>query len=169
MPPGSAPDEEEEIPLEDSLANRGRRGFLGWFLGTSTGALVVSVFYPVLRFMSPPRVPEAAINQVEAGTTNDPELVGRGFKIVRFGAEPVILIRVSETDYRAFAATCTHLDCIVEFRPDEQKLWCNCHDGQYDLNGRNVAGPPPRPLEPYTVHVVKKGSGQPEALVVEKA
>lgn len=155
--------------MADSPTDSGRRGFLGWFLGTSTGALVASVFYPVFRFMSPPRVPEATTNQVEAGLTNDPELVAKGFKIIRFGAEPVILIRAGETDYRAFAATCTHLDCIVEFRPDEQKLWCNCHDGQYDLNGRNIAGPPPRPLESYVVHLVAQDAGQPGTLVVERA
>ena len=154
--------------MDDPLTDGGRRSFLGWFLGTSTGALVASVLYPVLRFMSPPRIPEATTNQVEAGSTNDPELIDRGFKIVRFGAEPVILIRVSDTDFRAYAATCTHLDCIVEYRPGERKLWCNCHDGVYDLGGRNIAGPPPRPLEPYKVHVVAEGAG-PGTLVVSKA
>lgn len=154
--------------MEEAPTDRGRRSFLSWFLGTSTGALVVSVFYPVFRFVSPPRVPEAATNQIEAGTTNDPELLEKGFKIVRFGADPVILIRVSETEFRAFSATCTHLDCIVEYRQDAHKIWCNCHDGQYDLNGRNIAGPPPRPLTPFTVHVVDRGSGQPGTLVVAR-
>ena len=68
----------------------------------------------------------------------------------------------------AFSATCTHLDCIVEYRPGVKKIWCNCHDGQYDLNGRNVGGPPPRPLTPYTVNLVSKGAG-PGTLVVSKA
>lgn len=147
----------------------GRRRFLNWLLGTSAGALVTSVLYPVLRFLSPPRVPEATTNQVEAGSTNDPELVERGFKIVRFGAEPVILIRLSETDFRAFAATCTHLDCIVEYRRDRQLVWCNCHNGAYDLTGRNVAGPPPRPLTPFKVHLVPGSGGRPATLVVERA
>lgn len=154
--------------MEEAPTDRGRRSFLGWFLGTSTGALLVSVLYPVLRFVSPPRVPEAATNQVEAGSTHDPELLEKGFKIVRFGAEPVILIRLSETEFRAFTATCTHLDCIVEYRPGVRKIWCNCHDGQYDLNGRNVAGPPPRPLTPFTVHVVGQGPGKPGTLVVAR-
>jgi len=126
------------------------------------------VVLPVLRFLSPPQVPEATTHQVEAGSTHDPELLEKGFKIIRFGAEPVILIRASETDFRAFAATCTHLDCIVEYRPGEQKIWCNCHDGVYDLSGRNIAGPPPHPLASYVVHVVSKGPG-PGSLVVSRA
>jgi len=144
-----------------------RRGFLGWFLGTSTGALLLSILYPVLRYVSPPRVPEATTNRVEACTTNDPELLDKGFKIVRFGPDPVILVRVSETEYRAFTATCTHLDCIVEYRKDKQRIWCNCHNGEYDLNGRNVGGPPPRPLSRFDVHLVARGGG-PATVVVSR-
>jgi Rieske Fe-S protein len=141
---------------------------LGWFLGTSVGALLLTLTYPVLRYISPPKVPEAATNQIEAGTTSDPQLLEKGFKIVRFGVEPVILLRVSQMEYRAFAATCTHLDCIVEYQTDKKRIWCNCHNGEYNLNGRNVAGPPPRPLTPYNVHVVAKGDGQPSTIVVER-
>jgi Rieske Fe-S protein len=152
----------------DALPAHGRRRFLNWFLGSAGGAFLASVLYPVLRYVSPPLIPEASVAEVEAGSTNDPELVAKGFKIVRFGEEPVILIRVSDTEYRAFSATCTHLECIVEYRPDRQAIWCNCHNGQYDLTGRNVAGPPPRPLTAYKVHLVAKGSG-PATLVVGKA
>lgn len=146
----------------------GRRRFLNWFLGTSLGALFASVAYPVVRFVSPPDVPESTTSQVDAGSIGDPDLLEKGFKIVRFGDEPVIVIRAGEGDYRAFAATCTHLDCIVEFRKRERVIWCNCHNGQYDLNGRNVAGPPPRPLAPFVVHLVAR-KGQPAKLIVERA
>ena len=146
----------------------GRRRFLNWFVGSSAGAFLFSVFYPVLRFISPPVVPESTAAEVEAGLTSDPELLDKGFKIVRFGAEPVIVLRVSDTDYRAFAATCTHLDCIVEYHKGKAAIWCNCHNGQYDLTGRNVAGPPPRPLTAYRVNLVAKGSGQPATIVVGK-
>ena len=49
------------------------------------------------------------------------------------------------------AATCTHLDCTVQFKSDQSILWCACHNGKYDLNGRNISGPPPRPLDPFRV------------------
>lgn len=164
--PGSTTERGETT--ETSAHSMPRRRFLHWFLGTSLGALFASVAYPILRFVSPPEVPEAATHQIEVGREDDPEFFSRGFKIVRFGAEPVIVIRAGETDFRAFAATCTHLDCIVEFRPAERKIWCNCHDGQYDLDGRNIAGPPPRPLERYTVHRVDTGSGV-SNLVIERS
>ena len=97
------------------------------------------------------------------------QLLEKGYKIIRFGAEPVILVRVSEDDFRAFTATCTHLDCIVEYQKDEKRIWCNCHSGEYDLTGRNVGGPPPRPLTSYQVNVVSAGPDRAGTIVVSRA
>ena len=146
-----------------------RRRFLNWFLGTSFGALMASALFPVFRFVSPPVVPEAPTHEVEGGPTNDPEFLEKGYRIVRFGNEPVILIRVAEDDFRAFAGTCTHLDCIVEYQSAERRIWCNCHNGEYDLQGRQVAGPPPRPLDLFQVNLVERGPGQAKSIVVTKA
>ena len=145
-----------------------RRRILNWFLGTSFGALVASILYPIARYVTPPNVPEATANEVEAGEANDAELREKGFKIIRFGADPVIVIRAADERFYAFAATCTHLDCIVGYQKEQNRMWCNCHGGAYDLTGRNVAGPPPKPLAPYKVNLVAKGSG-PATIVVSKA
>jgi len=142
---------------------------LNWFLGTSAGAMIGSILFPILSYLRPPVVAEAATAEVEAGLVNDPEFLDKGFKVVPLGAEPVIVVRVSETEFRALAATCTHLDCIVEYRAALNVLWCNCHNGRYDLTGRVIAGPPPRPLDVYQVHVVQRRPGQPGTVVVSKA
>lgn len=155
--------------MANEIQDSSRRRFLNWFLGTSTGALMASVFYPVIRYISPPEVPEASTNQVEAGATNDPELLENGYKIIRFGQEPVILVRVADGDFRAFAGTCTHLDCIVEYQKDKRRIWCNCHNGEYNLHGQRVAGPPPRPLETFQVDLVDKGPREPQSIVVSRA
>lgn len=147
-----------------------RRRLMSWFLGTSVGALLAATVYPVLRFLTPPEVAEASSSQVEAGRTNDPELLEEGFKIVPFGGDPVIVIRVAEGDYRAFSAVCTHLACIVSYRPELSLIWCYCHNGVFDLTGKNIGGPPPRPLAPYVVNVVPgKTPAEPGTLVVEKS
>ena len=54
---------------------------------------------------------------------------------------------------RPSAATCTHLACTVQYRPERSDIWCACHDGVYDANGTNVSGPPPRPLTKIDVNV----------------
>lgn len=145
-----------------------RRNILSWFLGASVSALFAAVIYPVVRFISPPRLPEAPTNRVEAGRTNDPELLDKGYKIVRFGADPVILIRAAQGDLRAFSATCTHLDCIVEFQSRKKRIWCNCHNGEYNLNGQVIGGPPPRPLRKYEVHVLES-EGEPGTIVISRS
>lgn len=145
-----------------------RRKLINWFLGTSIGALFLSIVYPIFRFVTPPKIAETNTNQVEAGGVNDAELREKGYKILRFGAEPVILVKAADNDFRAFSATCTHLDCIVGFQKEQTRIYCNCHGGTYDLQGRNIAGPPPRPLTPYKVNLVAKGS-EPSLIVVSKA
>ena len=128
-----------------------RRGFLNWFLGTSLGAMAASVLYPLARYVSPPDVPEAQTDRVVAG--KDTDLKPNDGKIFRFGSLPGLLVRTAEGEYRAFSATCTHLNCTVQYRGDLRQIWCACHNGFYDLQGKNVGGPPPRPLEEYKVNV----------------
>lgn len=129
----------------------GRRSVLNWLLATWGGGILGAVLYPIARYLAPPDTPEAAALSVSAGSARTlPPNTGR---VVPFGSQPAIVLRTPGGELRAFTATCTHLDCTVQYRPDLQRIWCACHDGQYDLNGRNVAGPPPRPLEAYDVNV----------------
>lgn len=130
-----------------------RRDFTNVVLGGSLIAWLASALYPLVKYLKPPRVAEAAPNSVNAGKEADfPKNTG---KIVKFGRTPVILVRAADGDFHALSATCTHLQCIVQYRPDLHEIWCACHNGIYDLNGRNVSGPPPKPLTPYAVNVVK--------------
>ena len=129
----------------------GRRNIVRWILGGGVAASIVSFLYPAFKFMNPPAVPEAAVNEVSAGKATD--LKPNSGKIVKFGSRPVLLIRLNEADWRAFSAVCTHLNCTVQYQEAGRQIWCACHNGLYDLNGRVISGPPPRPLEEYAVHV----------------
>jgi Rieske Fe-S protein len=113
--------------------------------------MAISILYPVVRYISPPDVPEAATEQIVAG--REGELKPNEGKIFRFGSKPGLLIRTEDGEYHALSATCTHLNCTVQYKGDRKQIWCACHNGYYDLAGRNVAGPPPRPLEVYRVNV----------------
>lgn len=58
-----------------------------------------------------------------------------------------LLLRLGEREVVAFSQKCTHLACAVVPRFEEGVLHCPCHEGYFDLRtGRNIAGPPPRPL-----------------------
>jgi cytochrome b6-f complex iron-sulfur subunit len=128
-----------------------RRRVVGLFLGGGLLASVASFLYPVLRYLVPPAVVDLGGDEVVAAKVGD--LVPNGSKIFRFGSRPGLLVRTAEGDYKAMSATCTHLSCTVQYRGDLRQVWCACHNGMYDLSGRNISGPPPRPLESYEVHV----------------
>ena len=138
-------------PSDESTDRQGKREFLKILLGGSFFAWLASVLYPVLAYMKPPRQGEVEVSSVKAGKVAD--IPNDSSQIVKFGTKPVILVRTATGELRAFDATCTHLDCTVQYRRDMGVIWCACHNGKYDLNGRNIAGPPPRPLEAYRVVV----------------
>jgi cytochrome b6-f complex iron-sulfur subunit len=126
-----------------------RRRFLELFFGTGVAASLASFFYPILRYVIPPQTAELNSDTVLAGRIGD--LQPNTGKIFRFGNYPGLLIRTSENKYLALTATCTHLNCTVQYRGDLHAIWCACHNGLYGLDGRNISGPPPRPLERYDV------------------
>ena len=138
-----------------------RRGFLEALTRLAATTLGGFVLYPVVRYLIPPPTPEAATRRVVAARKD--EIAPGTFKIFPFGGQPGLLIRTADGNYRAFSAVCTHLGCTVQYKPGQNAIWCACHNGMYDLEGRNISGPPPRPLEPYDVHV---SEGE---IVVEKS
>jgi len=131
--------------------NNNRRDFLGMLLGGGFFAWIISLFYPVFKFLEPPKVEEVKVSSVKIGAVEDMEKDSG--KIIKFGNKPVIVVRKPEGEYIAFAGVCTHLDCIVQFRQDYGQIYCACHNGRYDLNGRNVSGPPPAPLKKFGVTI----------------
>ena len=39
----------------------------------------------------------------------------------------------------------------MNYKPDTKNFHCACHDGYFDISGKNIAGPPPSPLPAFTV------------------
>ena len=134
-------------PVPESSSSR--RRFLDTLLGTSVFLWLGSVFYPVARFLIPPEQAGPDVTSIEAAAVD--ELAPGSYKIFRFGHNPGILIRLKDGSYHALSARCTHLDCTVQFKADTEQVWCACHNGLYDTEGRNVSGPPPKPLERFEV------------------
>jgi cytochrome b6-f complex iron-sulfur subunit len=107
-----------------------------------------AIAYPVVRYLaSPPGVDEGAdVNEV---TLEAPDSYERGSgQLFRFGRKPALLLRRPDGSFVALLATCKHLGCTVQYQKPRDRIFCACHGGQYDpATGRNVAGPPPRPLD----------------------
>jgi Rieske Fe-S protein len=140
-----------------------RRGFINWWLGTTAGAFLAAVAYPLTRYLVPPQAGESAAASVTLAIKPEDVKPNSG-QIFKFGNRPGILVRTPGGELRAFSAVCTHLNCTVQYRADVSHIWCACHNGHFDLNGQNIAGPPPRPLDAFVVNargaqiVVSKGA-----------
>jgi Rieske Fe-S protein len=128
----------------------GRR-WVNLLLGSGVLASIATFLYPAIRYIIPPAVGESTSRSVVAAKIND--LKNNTGKIFKFGSKPALLVRTMAGEFKAYSAVCTHLNCTVQYREDLHQIWCACHNGLYDLEGRNVSGPPPRPLENFEVHV----------------
>ena len=67
----------------------------------------------------------------------------------------VFILRNSEAeeDILALSNVCTHLSCRVNWDEARGEYTCPCHDAQFDVDGKVLGGPPPRPLDRYEIKV----------------
>ncbi|RME46415.1 MAG: Rieske (2Fe-2S) protein [Chloroflexi bacterium] len=63
------------------------------------------------------------------------------------------LVRSDEGVY-ALYIVCTHLGCLFQWRPSENRFICPCHGSQFSRTGQYLAGPAPRNLDSFVVRVV---------------
>ena len=67
---------------------------------------------------------------------------------------PVLVIRKSESNIKAFSQKCTHLLCPVHYSKEKNSIICPCHKGVFDSEtGEAIAGPPDKPLPSYQVQL----------------
>lgn len=52
-------------------------------------------------------------------------------------------------DFTAFDPRCTHLGCPFRWHAEDKKFLCPCHTASFDITGKVLGGPPPRPLDRY--------------------
>ncbi len=128
-----------------------RRNFLNILLSGGFIAWLAALLFPIFKFLEPPEIEEVKVSNVNIGAVEDMEK-DTG-KIIKFGNKPVLVVRKPNGEYAAFGGVCTHLDCIVQYRKDYGQIYCACHNGRYDLNGRVVSGPPPAPLSKYGIKI----------------
>jgi Rieske Fe-S protein len=164
--------------MADMPQDTNRRAWLLRSLAATIAATVVAIFYPVAWYLRPRRATvSGALEVVAPFRVNElPHAAGNPFN---FGGKPCLVVltpdgakrltsgqKLRSDDIRAFNALCTHVDCTVKYRQERGDIFCSCHDGIYDLNGKNVAGPPPRPLEMYKVTL--RGKAGEEEIVVSR-
>ena len=130
-------------------SNQQRRTFLGILLG-GVGVVLTGAFtWPLFRFLSP-REDGGEGSQVRV--SKDQVKVGSAH-FFDFQGRPAVLLQPSAGSFLALSAVCTHLGCIVKWVDDKGEFLCPCHGGRFSTEGTVLGGPPPKPLETYTVTI----------------
>ena len=128
-----------------------RRTLLDIALGATAGGVGLIALLPAMRFASPPVRPVPGARESLAGRRA--EFAENSAKVVTLDGEPVLVLALPGGDFRAFAARCTHLGCVVRYNPARERIECPCHGGRFGCDGRVLAGPPPSPLRELAVLV----------------
>ncbi len=137
---------DEQIPAT-------RRDFLSALIKVWGVLTVVPFGTVVTKFLSPVKDSDIVRETMKVAMVS--EIAENSAKIVRFNKDPVIVVHTMGGQFKAFSARCTHLGCVVQFKGDEglPHFDCNCHGSQFDMSGKNIAGPAPRPLLPLKVTI----------------
>lgn len=63
------------------------------------------------------------------------------------------VLRTGEAEAVAFDHHCTHLGCPLAWSEGAKRFLCPCHGGAFDVTGKVVGGPPPRPMLTYETKI----------------
>lgn len=114
--------------------------FWGWF-----SAFLAGLLYPFVRFVYPNLGKEPDFVILDAKDFVD--IPNNSVKPFAWGAKLGLLFKREDGTLFALKGVCTHMECNVTYKPEEKKFYCPCHKGWFDENGKNISGPPPKPLE----------------------
>lgn len=139
-------------------ASIGRRTFVRMGLGGVGFCYAAAIGYPVYRYLSSPVEKSAALAAITEVSLVDAQALPVGSAMMfKFGPHPAMLIHHADGTWTALDAVCTHLGCTVQYQPARGVIHCACHGGEYDpRSGKNLSGPPPRPLKQYVVKLVDR-------------
>lgn len=149
-------------PQTIEQAESARRSFLKWLLGAIVfinglvvGAPYLRVIFSRAKIKKSEWTEVAALSSLPIGRPKDLKfMVPTEDAYLRGTAlRSVWAIRHSQQDITIFSPICPHLGCYYKWDEQTASFECPCHASVYDINGRVLGGPAPRPLDtlPYKI------------------
>jgi menaquinol-cytochrome c reductase iron-sulfur subunit len=143
-----------------------RRTFLKYAVFGGAGLVAVSVATPLVGdFLSPgsktsavTTVPVARADSIPIGTPTFVRFEERlpDAWIVTTNSEGLWIVTKDGKNFNVFDPHCTHLKCPYYWDEKLGIFSCPCHGGKYDIDGKVLGGPPPRPLDRWE-YIVNQG------------
>jgi len=134
-----------------------RRRFFQWVTRAAAGLIGLSLAVPLVGYVISPAlkrraqswVDVAALDELSVGKPKQVDYVATvqdGYLETKT-QKAVWAVKQADGQVTVFSPICTHLGCGYHWAEGEQKFKCPCHGSVYDLTGRVIAGPAPRPLD----------------------
>lgn len=128
-----------------------RRTVLDTLLAAGACVWAAGVAAPAAAYLWPAHAGGPGDEFVKAGSVKDFPVGGA--RMIQHQGKPVVVLRLGESEFRAFSAICTHLGCVVRWDEQSRQIHCPCHAGFFGPDGAVLSGPPPRPLTAHKVVV----------------
>jgi cytochrome b6-f complex iron-sulfur subunit len=135
-----------------------RRSFLSWVgVGWIASCLPIAIAAcsqqtetpPASKPLSPPR------SDGFQAVTTVADLEKSGYVLVKDFPGGAILV-ARDPGNRSIAVvnpTCTHQGCVVNWKVDEKRFACPCHDAEFAADGKVLEGPATSPLKTFTAKI----------------
>jgi Rieske Fe-S protein len=135
-----------------------RRSFLGTLVASISAAIGVVMAVPLIRFAAWPlshRTGQAdwfALGPIAQFGGAEPvraevEVRKRDGWRVSVARQTVWVTRGAAGEIEVLSAICTHLGCVVPWKPELKQFACPCHRAFYAPDGQRISGPQPRGLD----------------------
>lgn len=134
-----------------------RRLFLDYGIRAVGAFITAVVAVPVVGSVISPAFTRKEAPRVQLGLVNDfrpqePRLVE--FTLFRKDGwvevaekKSVWVVRWSGQEFSVYNPRCTHLGCAFNWEAEKRQFRSPCHNGIFDITGKVLGGPPPRPLD----------------------
>ena len=134
-----------------------RRGFMIRTIAGIFAFIGAALFAPLGGFGILPALKKRTPSWSDAGSivglAADQPQERRFFETVKSGWQSekqeraIWIVRRSDNSVAAYSSNCPHLGCGYRWAAAEQRFACPCHGSSFDINGKVLGGPAPRPLD----------------------
>jgi menaquinol-cytochrome c reductase iron-sulfur subunit len=134
-----------------------RRRFFRWMIGGISAAIGFGLAIPLAGYVISPAFRRRERPWVDVGSVNDLP-VGEPRQLEHVTTQrdgwleskshkAVWGIKQADGQVTVFSPICPHLGCGYRWDESDRKFKCPCHRSVYDVSGRVLGGPAPRPLD----------------------
>lgn len=140
-----------------------RRRFFAWVTSAAATLIGVGLAVPLVGYVISPALKRRDKPWVQVGTVDnllegepkqlDHVMTLRDGWMETKSQKAVWAVKRASGEVTVYSPICTHLGCGYRWDDVDRRFKCPCHGSVYDIEGKVMAGPAPRPLDRLPVKI----------------